>query len=135
MKDSDLYLPNFTVGELRCKGSGMLVLAPGFGEALQALRDEFGGPMSITSACRSKSYNKAVGGHPRSMHVWDYPHWPTGGCCAVDVRTSRRPKEYRDALVELAWKRGWSIGDGPTFVHLDLRVKYTKLPQARFNYA
>jgi hypothetical protein len=110
MNDSDLYLPNFTVRELRCKGSGMLLLAPGFGDELQALRDAFGGPMIITSACRSKSYNAAVGGHPRSLHVCE-------------------------SLIDLAWERGWSVGDGPTFVHLDMRSKYTKLPQARFGYA
>jgi len=135
MNDSDLYLPNFTVFELKCRGTGVILLAPGFGEELQALRDAFGGPMTVRSACRSKSYNKAVGGHPRSLHVYDYPHWPTGGCCAVDVRTSGRPAEYRASLIDLAWERGWSIGDGPTFVHLDMRSKYTKLPQARFGYA
>jgi hypothetical protein len=125
---------NFSINELRCKGSGLLILAPGFGEELQALRDAFGKPMTINSACRSLLYNKQISGHPRSLHICDYPPHETGGCCAVDVATAVRPKEYREELQQLAWDRGWSIGLGNTFLHLDLRIRYTKLPKAMFVY-
>jgi len=125
---------NFTAKELRCKGSGLLILAPGFGEELQALRDAFGQPMVLNSACRSLERNRQIGGHPRSLHICDFPPHKTGGCCAVDVDTSRRPVEYRRALQQLAWDRGWSIGLGNSFLHLDLRIRYTKLPKAVFHY-
>lgn len=127
--------PNFSAEELRCKGSGLLILAPGFGQALQGLRDALGAPMTINSACRSAAHNADVGGHPRSLHVCDTPHWPTGGCCAVDVRAlAGRDDEYRAALEALAWARGWSVGVNPRFLHLDLRTQYAGLAQARFTY-
>lgn len=142
-------LPNFSADELRCKGSGILILAPGFGQALQGLRDalalratELGLPqewarMRINSACRSAAHNAAVGGHPRSLHVADKPARATGGCCAVDVGcpvTESGAELYRSHLAALAWARGWSIGDHRLFLHLDMRAVYAGLPQARFNY-
>lgn len=130
-----MILPNFSAAELRCKGSGMLILAPGFGQALQGLRDALGQPMPINSACRSKEHNRAVGGHHRSLHVCDEPHHPTMGCCAVDVGfIDGMHDDIRSKLKSLAWERGWSIGHNPRFVHLDLRTVYAGLPQAQFNY-
>ena len=43
----------FTMHELACRGSGAFRLHPGFGEALDALRDAYGAPMVVTSGCRS----------------------------------------------------------------------------------
>jgi len=125
-------LPNFSEAELRCKGSGLLILAPGFGRELQALRDEYGKPMIVTSCCRSEAHNRSVGGHPRSLHVCDFPAHDTGGCCAIDIASTWEGN--RNRLIFLAWKRGWSVGISSNFVHLDLRSKYTNLPQARFRY-
>lgn len=128
-------LPNFSTSELACKGSGLLILAPGFGQALQGLRDAIGAPMRINSACRSAVHNAKVGGHPRSLHVCDYPHHPTGGCCAVDIRAIEGVDDaYRQELAELSLARGWSVGYNPRFLHLDLRTAYAGLPQAEFTY-
>lgn len=143
----------FTAGELQCRDSGLLIIAPGFADKLKELRVEFNQPMIINSACRSREYNDrprnlgGVGGHPRSLHVCDYPHWPTGGCCAVDVSTHRwtgeewveRGLDYRSLLEWLAWDLGWSIGYGRTFLHLDRRTDYIpkgfmQHKQTRFNY-
>lgn len=134
----------FSERELRCPGSGLLILAPGFDERLRELRVEIDAPMVLNSACRSKEYNASLPGHPRSLHVCDEPHWPTGGCCAVDASTHRwdddaeewveRGLGFRDRLEWLAWDLGWSIGYGETFLHLDRRTDYTDLPQARFDY-
>jgi len=130
-----MMLPNFTADELRCKGTGLLILAPGFGQALQGLRDALGAPLPVNSACRSKAHNARVGGHPRSLHVCDEPHWPTGGCCAVDIGAVEGEDDWlRGRLVEAAWERGWSIGFHPLFIHLDLRTEYAGLPQAEFQY-
>lgn len=134
----------FSESELRCRDSGLIILAPGFADRLRELRIELGRPMIVNSACRSAAHNRAVGGHPRSLHVCDEPHHPTGGCCAVDISTHvydehgdawhERPDGYRGKLERLAWDLGWSIGYGRTFLHLDRRSDYTSLPQARFNY-
>lgn len=112
----------FTEAELRCKGSGKIILAPGFAEALLRLRLGFSRPMVVTSACRSKEHNKRVGGHPRSLHVCDEPYWPTGGCCAVDVAT--QDANYRAALAYEALKQGWSVGFNKSFLHLDRRTDF-----------
>lgn len=127
-------VPNFTREELQCKGSGKLILAPGFAQALQGLRDVFGKPMKVNSCCRSREHNKAVDGHPRSLHVCDRPYHATGGTCAIDIGITMVDKELREELAELAWERGWSVGFNPRFLHLDLRTEYAGLKQVRFSY-
>ncbi|MCC5809898.1 MAG: hypothetical protein JJU06_05945 [Ectothiorhodospiraceae bacterium] len=122
----------FTKDELRCKGSGMLRLAPGFADELKALRVTLNEPMVINSACRSDAHNRAVGGHPRSLHVCDATYWPTGGCCAIDVRTT--DAAYRARIIRLALNMGWSVGLHAAFVHLDRRSDYTSLEQSVFPY-
>lgn len=126
----------FTDDELACKGSGELVLAPGFRDALNGLRHEFALPMAPTSCCRSPEHNAAVGGNPRSLHMFGNPHYVFQGkaldTCAIDIVTP--DGQYRAALIRLALIRGWSIGVAKTFTHLDLRTRYTSLPQQVFTY-
>lgn len=110
------------------------MLAPGFLQALQGLRDAMDEPMLLTSACRCKRHNQSIGGHPRSLHVGDEPHWPTRGCCAVDVAADESRGVFRAKLASIAWARGWSVGTHSKFLHLDLRTEYAGLPQSRFYY-
>jgi hypothetical protein len=154
---SELSLPNFSAQELACRCCGLIKLAPGFGQALQGLRDallveftrrytaaraETLAPMHLSSACRCKQHNDrpasegGAGGHYRSLHVGDQPAHPTGGCCSVDVRAKQgRADEYRELLSQIAWARGWSIGYHPRFLHLDLRSQHVPyLTQTRFDY-
>jgi hypothetical protein len=95
--------------------------------------------MIVNSCCRSAGYNEQVGGHAKSLHVYDEPYHPTGGSCAIDIRTSHLTKEkaelYRRLLKELAWESGWSIGLYTNFIHLDRRVDYTNKAQALFRGA
>lgn len=132
--------PLFTIEELACSHCGLGKLAPGFAHALRILRIRLDEPMVVNSACRCKEYNDmprnegGVDGHPRSLHVFDYPHHPTEGCCAIDIRTYSSPPGYRDRLIEEARRLGWSIGFGKTFLHLDRRTDYTALPRAEFYY-
>lgn len=135
-------LPNFSKAELECQcGCGLAHFAPGFPQALQGLRDAMGEAIVLSSACRCKAHNLrpvyegGAGGHPRSLHVGDYPYWPTGGTCAVDVKADEvKDRAFRAKLAELAWERGWSIGFHPKFLHLDGRSWYTSLPQTQFRY-
>lgn len=125
---------NFSVAELQCKcGCKLTRFAPGFLQALQELRDDFGTPMPINSACRCAAHNARVGGHPRSLHVGDKPVHNTGGTCAVDVGFPLGHPQ-RDRLIALAEARGWSIGLNNRFVHLDRRTANARLPQGRFTY-
>lgn len=124
-RDGKIY---FTAEELRCKGSGKLILAEGFGEHLLDLRIQFALPMKVTSACRSKEHNVAVRGAKNSFHICD-----TGrGCCAVDIATPNAA--YRTQLVKLALQQGWSVGVNHTFVHLDRRSDYLSAAPVIFIY-
>lgn len=119
----------FLTEELRCKGSGQILLAPGFEKALVKLRTIYNDPMPLISACRSTKHNAAEGGAPNSYHIYD-----TGrGCCAVDVRVYNG--QQRAKLAHLALAQGWSVGIKPNMMHLDLRSKYEPFaPQVLFLY-
>jgi len=112
----------FTEQELKCKGSGNLRLAPGFGEKLLDLRIKLNRPMVVTSCCRSKQHNFNVGGNPRSFHVSDLPFYPTGGCCAIDIDCDDALN--RADLVECALSLGWWVGVNKSFIHMDRRIDY-----------
>ena len=122
----------FSDKELNCNGSGGLKLAPEFDEMLYELRRNVGEPMIVTSCCRSRDYNKKVGGHNRSLHVYDYPAHPTGGTCAIDIR--RKSKLYDLKLILEAWELGFSIGLHPAFLHFDARTDVLGFNQAVFSY-
>lgn len=130
----------FSVKEQACRHCGKGKLAPGFATRLLEFRVRLDEAMILSSCCRCKEHNDrpaaegGAGGHPRSLHVFDYPARPTGGTCAVDVYTAHKPPEYRKAIIKLARELGWSIGFGSTFIHLDRRTDYTALPRAEFNY-
>lgn len=112
----------FTDEELRCKKTGTIKLAPGFEQALLTLRLAYGRPMPVNSCCRSKEHNAAVGGNPRSLHVYDSPFWPTGGTCAIDIGITEPQK--RAELVEIALAAGWWVGLHEKFIHLDRRIDF-----------
>ena len=112
----------FSDEELRCKGSGVVKLAPGFAEKLLELRLAFNEIMSVNSCCRSKIHNQNVDGSRGSLHVYDYPAHPTGGTCAIDIGTT--DSRYRARLVKAALNLEWSVGINKSFVHLDRRLDY-----------
>ncbi|MCW5727263.1 D-Ala-D-Ala carboxypeptidase family metallohydrolase [Parvibaculum sp.] len=125
---NDLRAPDgrllFSRAELACKGTGMLRLAPGFGEKLVALRLAFGQPMTVTSCCRAAAHNARVGGHPRSLHVADDPSHPTGGTAAIDI--AMRDGVYALKLLGAAERLGWAVGINfaKNFIHLDRRADF-----------
>lgn len=124
----------FKDSELACKHCGLLKLNRGFRDALEQLRQEFGRPMTVRSACRCKVHNAEVGGKEKSFHIGDEPAWDgLTGCAAVDIATP--DGAYRGQLFQLAWARGWSIGwnAAKQFLHLDRRVD-VGLPQTSFDY-
>jgi len=129
-------MKHFSHDEMACDHCGYGRLHPGFGEELDALREEFGLPMAVTSFCRCKAHNANVRGHPESLHIFDHPaHSNRGqkGALAVDIATP--DGAYRGKLFAIAWRRGWSIGWNAAhkFLHLDRR-DVIGVPQTSFDY-
>ena len=62
---------NFKIKEFRCKdGSDTILTDVDFIKVkLQKIRDWAGAPIIITSAYRTESYNRSVGGAARSYHI------------------------------------------------------------------
>ncbi len=109
----------FSHDELACRTTGEARLAEGFASELTRLRVAFGRAMIVTSCCRSKEHNQALGGHPRSLHVYDEPHHKVDGTAAIDIATPD-PLYYWE-LLSHALRLGWSVGASKTFLHLDRR--------------
>lgn len=78
--------------------------------ALDALREEFGEPMVITSASRCSKRNAQVGGRPGSYHKLGL---------AFDVFCP--DGVYMRRLLTLALDHGFSIGIKAKMIHLDMR--------------
>lgn len=123
--------PFFSRKELECKGTGALRLSPGFLGELIHLRRVMDLPMIVTSCCRSPEHNKAVGGHPNSLHLTEGNGHGALGTLAIDILT--KDEEYRMRLIDIALELGWSVGYGKGFLHLDKRI-HIGLPQTTFNY-
>lgn len=131
---NDMYnLTYFTEDELRCNGSGQFVLADGFGERLDELRKAYNFPMVVTSCCRSFEYNKQIGGHPNSSHVFDHPQRSFKGTYGIDIYMNDGYR--RGLLIRNALELGWCVGVAKTFIHLDRRCDYfPEYPQVVFTY-
>lgn len=122
---------HFTVEELQCPDSGIIQLCYGFDDELEALRTAYGEPMFINSACRDPEYNRRIGGHYRSLHMFENEYHGTD-TCAVDIIRPAGPELAR--LVKHALNLNWSVGIANTFIHLDQRTKYAGLKQRIYSY-
>src|SRR3990172_11881 len=120
----------FSHEELESPDTHEVRLADGFALELIRLRATGGKPMKVNSCCRSAAHNLAIGGHPRSLHIYDAPQHGLNGCAAIDIATPDAPQ--RAKLRRLAWGMGWSVGLGRWFLHLDRR-DLAGLPQREFN--
>jgi len=127
----------FARHELACRATGEGKLAGGFGGLLIELRVAWDRPMKVLSCCRSKAHNDApismggVGGHLRSLHVYDQPPHGLDGCAAIDIAVA--DTHAAGLLAFLAWRMGWSVGVPRGFLHLDRR-DLAGLKQALFGY-
>lgn len=103
--------PNFNESEFRCRHTGKCEMQPEFMQRLQALRVEYGKPMTITSGYRHWTHpTEAKKGHTTGEH--------TRGLCADIACTDGRA---RYELITLALKHGFNrIGIAKNFVHLGL---------------
>lgn len=124
----------FTENELKCKGTGVIKLDKRFADALVKLRESFKEQMIPSSVCRTPAHNKAVGGHPRSLHLTENPVRPTNGTMAADIMWRSWTKAKKIRFCRMAWQLGWAIGLQDGFVHIDRRIDIG-LPKIVFLYS
>jgi uncharacterized protein YcbK (DUF882 family) len=101
----------FKNAELECGcGCGFNAFDKGLLEKLDRIREYLGRPVTITSACRCASHNKAVGGVAESAH--------TRGL-AADVAVP--DDAFRYWFIAYAWVLGIKrVGVGGNFIHIDV---------------
>lgn len=107
--------PNFTQAEFRCRITGLCFMEAAFLDKLQAIRNEFGRPMPVTSGYRDPSHPAEQGKSVSGAHT-------LGIAADIGVHGAAALE-----LVEIALRHGIQrIGlhqRGPynqRFVHLDL---------------
>ncbi len=103
----------FSKKELDCECCGEVGMDQGTVNLLDALRQEFGGPLSLTSAYRCAKHNAAEGGAPASQHI-------TGR--AADIAWGNMSGEDKQKLLEIAVRKFRGIGLHPMFLHVDSRL-------------
>lgn len=100
--------PDFRPEEMRCKGTGGLLIDMRAMDRLQRLRAALGQPIIVFSAFRSHAHNKKVGGAQFSFHR-------QGRAYDITVRSLTL-----DVVADEAKKVGFTgIGRYATFVHVD----------------
>ncbi len=113
-KDGDKKLStNFKVKEFACTdGSDPIFIDSDLVNVLQKIRTHFGKSVTITSAYRTPTKNKACGGSPYSQHLYGR---------AADVKISGISPKKVAAYAETLLKNKGGIGIYSTFTHIDVR--------------
>lgn len=105
---------NFRVREFACSdGSDPIFISPKLVTILQKIRTHFGKAVTITSAYRTPTHNKAVGGTTYSQHLYGM---------AADIKVSGvSPKKVAEYAEKVLPNTG-GIGIYDTFTHIDVRA-------------
>lgn len=108
--ETDWRWRNFSPRELACKGTGSLRVDEDALDRLQALRDLLQRPLLITSAYRSPSHNKRVGGAKNSYHMKGV---------AFDVRMENQDPQEFEAAARRVGFTGFGYYPKSGFMHID----------------
>lgn len=113
-KDGTKFLSsNFRVREFRCKDdTDPIFIDLDLVNILQKIRDHFGKAVTITSAFRTASHNKKVGGATYSQHLYGK---------AADIKVSGVAASVVADFVETLMPSTGGIGRYSTFTHVDVR--------------
>ncbi len=122
---STQYSDHFTYEELACPKTGIVQLQPGFIDDLELFRVTYNNPVYPTSCCRSEDHNASIGGHERSLHMFNNPYWKID-TIAIDVK--RPADELLHYMIKAALLLDWTVRIYARHVHLDKRNKYLDLP-------
>lgn len=107
--------------ETYCEGSLDFFVNPGLLVVLQAMRDEAGVPIRITSGRRCRAYNHFVGGVRHSQHIFEPHGGKKEGVNAADVKIANMGVRQTADLAKECGARGIGLYWGPRFVHVDVR--------------
>ncbi len=108
---------NFKVKEFACTdGSDPIFIDSDLVSVLQKIRNHFGKPVTITSAYRTPTKNKAVGGKTYSQHLYGR---------AADINVKGVAPAKVAAYAEKLLPSG-GIGIYPSFVHIDIRKEKSR---------
>ena len=89
---------NFRVKEFACTdGSDPIFISPELVVVLQKIRNHFGKSVTITSAYRTPTKNKAVGGEKYSQHLYG-----TAADIKVKGVTPKQVAKYAEKILELS---------------------------------
>ena len=104
---------NFKVREFACTdGSDPIFISSELVSILQKIRNHFGKAVTITSAYRTPTRNKSVGGTAYSQHLYGM---------AADIKVGGvSPKKVAEYAETLLPNKG-GIGIYDTFTHIDVR--------------
>lgn len=104
---------NFRVREFACSdGSDAIFVDSELIKVLQNIRTHFGKSVTITSAYRTPTHNKKVGGETYSQHIYGK---------AADLKVSGVSPKKVSAYAETLLKNRGGIGTYSTFSHIDTR--------------
>ena len=105
---------NFKVKEFACTdGSDPIFIDSELVSVLQKIRSHFGKTVTITSAYRTPTKNKAVGGQAYSQHLYGK---------AADIKVKGVTPKKVAAYAETLLKNKGGIGTYSTFTHIDVRT-------------
>lgn len=110
---------NFKREEFACKcGCGEMRISPTVVLVCQMVRDHFKKPVKVTSGCRCKKHNEAVGGVPDSQHS------PKGDelTHASDIQVEDVSPMVVSAFLDARFPNTLGIGTYKTFTHVDDRM-------------
>lgn len=113
-KDGTKFLSkNFRVREFRCQDdTDPIFVDSDLVDILQKVRDHFGKAVTITSAFRTASHNKKVGGATYSQHLYGK---------AADIKVSGVTPSVVADFAETLMPGTGGIGRYSTFTHVDVR--------------
>lgn len=105
---------NFRVREFACQdGSDVVIIADKLVNILQAIRNHFGQPVTLTSGYRTIAHNKKVGGEDYSQHIYG---------TAADIQVAGvAPSDVADYAEQLMPGTG-GVGRYKDFTHVDVRA-------------
>ena len=120
--------PSFTVREFRCRdGSDAIMIDQTLVVLLQAIREHFNKPITITSGYRTAAHNAAVGGAKSSQHLLGR---------AADIQVAGVSVEAVAAYAESLMPDWGGVGRYPVkagrtkgWVHVDTRPNKSRWTQ------